>query len=63
MDWSSAEYLIIDAPPGTSDEHMSLVQYLKSVANKTLALIVSGPQKASVIDVNKEISFCEKTEI
>lgn len=31
VDWDEMEYLIVDTPPGTSDEHLSIVQYLKKV--------------------------------
>ena len=56
------EYLIIDTPPGTSDEHLTLVQYLK-LSNIKGAIIVTTPQEISLLDVRKEISFCEKTNV
>ena len=40
--WDDLDYLIIDTPPGTSDEHMSILQYLKRVENKG-AVIVTTP--------------------
>lgn len=61
VDWGDLDYLIVDAPPGTSDEHISLVQYLKE-ANVDGALIVTTPQEVSLLDVRKEISFCKKTK-
>ena len=30
MDWGALDFLLVDTPPGTSDEHLSLVQYLAS---------------------------------
>ena len=30
VDWGDTDYLIVDTPPGTSDEHLSVVQYLKA---------------------------------
>ena len=50
------------APPGTSDEHISIVQYLKK-ANVLGSIIVTTPQEVSLSDVRKEINFCRKTEV
>jgi Mrp family chromosome partitioning ATPase len=60
--WDKLDYLIIDTPPGTSDEHLTLVQYLK-LSNIKGAIIVTTPQEISLLDVRKEISFCEKTNV
>lgn len=62
VDWGQLDYLIIDTPPGTSDEHISIVQYLKS-ANVDGAIIVTTPQEVAMADVRKEINFCKKTGI
>lgn len=43
VDWGPLDYLVIDAPPGTSDEHISLAQYL-NCGDADGALIVTGPQ-------------------
>ena len=61
--WLSQE-LAIDfhfVPPcaGTSDEHISVVQYLKT-SHVDGAVIVTTPQEVSIIDVRKEINFCKK---
>lgn len=60
--WDDLDYLIIDTPPGTSDEHISVVQYL-SKANVLGSLIVTTPQEISLLDVRKELSFCIKTNL
>ena len=57
------DYLIVDAPPGTSDEHLSIVQYLKGGAKIDGALIVTTPQEVAMADVRKEVNFCEKTGV
>eukprot|EP00897_Mesotaenium_endlicherianum_P007381 jgi/Mesen1/6671/ME000342S05761 len=57
--WGDLDYLIVDAPPGTSDEHISIVQYLKGTTVDG-AIIVTTPQEVSLIDVRKEINFCKK---
>lgn len=60
--WGALDYLIIDTPPGTSDEHLSIVSYLKE-CNLKGAVIVTTPQEVSLADVRKEINFCVKTEV
>jgi Mrp family chromosome partitioning ATPase len=60
--WDKLDYLIIDTPPGTSDEHLTLVQYLKS-SNLKGAIIVTTPQEISLLDVRKEFNFCQKTNV
>lgn len=54
--WGKLDYLIVDTPPGTSDEHMAIVEYL-SHKNPT-AVMVTTPQLVAIEDVEKEISFC-----
>eukprot|EP00741_Cyanophora_paradoxa_P008001 tig00001234_g7740.t1 len=56
------DFLIVDTPPGTSDEHLSLVTYLKE-SEVDGAIIVTTPQEVSLSDVRKEINFCKKTGI
>eukprot|EP00246_Nothoceros_aenigmaticus_P003672 TRINITY_DN14850_c0_g1_i1.p1 TRINITY_DN14850_c0_g1~~TRINITY_DN14850_c0_g1_i1.p1 ORF type:complete len:243 (+),score=50.72 TRINITY_DN14850_c0_g1_i1:298-1026(+) len=60
--WGDLDYLIVDAPPGTSDEHISIAQYLKVTAVDG-AIIVTTPQEVSLIDVRKEVNFCKKVGI
>ena len=60
--WDKLDYLIIDTPPGTSDEHLTLVQYLKT-SNLKGAIIVTTPQEISLLDVRKEVNFCQKTNV
>ncbi|KAL1518171.1 hypothetical protein ABEB36_001833 [Hypothenemus hampei] len=62
VDWGHLDYLFIDTPPGTSDEHLSAVTYL-SQAHLTGAIIVTTPQEVALLDVRKEIDFCRKTNI
>lgn len=59
MHWGELDYLVIDTPPGTSDEHISLAQLLKG-ANVDGAVIVTTPQEVAIIDVRKEVNFCKK---
>lgn len=57
VNWDQLDYLLVDTPPGTSDEHLSLVQLLKPI---TGALLVTTPQEIAWQDVRKEIDFCRK---
>ncbi|KAM5153188.1 cytosolic Fe-S cluster assembly factor NUBP1 [Mantella aurantiaca] len=62
VDWSEVDYLIVDTPPGTSDEHLSIVQYL-SAAHIDGAVIITTPQEVSLQDVRKEVNFCRKLKL
>jgi Mrp family chromosome partitioning ATPase len=57
------DYLLIDTPPGTSDEHLSIVSYLSQASNINGAVLLTTPQEISLQDVRKEISFCRKMNI
>ena len=65
--WGTLDYLLIDTPPGTSDEHISLVETLLKSATRpdqlAGAVVVTTPQAVSVSDVKKEINFCAKTGV
>ena len=58
--WGDLDYLIVDSPPGTGDEPLSLVQIMKDL---TGAIIVTQPQQLSVDDVRRSVSFCEKLNL
>ncbi len=72
--WPKLDYLLIDTPPGTSDEHISLLETLLKNTSPTPpltpgfpflagAVIVTTPQAISISDVKKELNFCRKTSI
>lgn len=63
VDWSKQDILIIDTPPGTSDEHISLVSFLIRCPNFRGAVLVTTPQEVSQIDVRKQIDFCHRTKL
>ncbi|KAF5806003.1 putative mrp/NBP35 ATP-binding protein [Helianthus annuus] len=60
--WGELDFLVVDTPPGTSDEHISIVQFLKETGIDG-AIIVTTPQQVSLIDVRKEVSFCKRVGI
>lgn len=70
--WGETDYLLIDTPPGTSDEHIaigeSLLTMSSTVATPNIpylagAVLVTTPQAVATSDVRKEINFCVKTQI
>lgn len=52
--WGDLDYLIIDAPPGTGDEPLSVAQTI----TEARAVIVTTPQDVALSDVRKSINFC-----
>lgn len=53
--WGDLDALVVDCPPGTGDEPLSIAQFL---AAKGSAIIVTTPQQMATIDVEKCITFC-----
>nr|CAG4648781.1 EOG090X0A5B [Polyphemus pediculus] len=62
VDWEDIDYLIVDTPPGTSDEHITIMENLKNVQCDG-AILVTTPQAVAVGDVRRELTFCKKTGI
>ncbi|XP_011450987.3 cytosolic Fe-S cluster assembly factor NUBP1 homolog [Crassostrea angulata] len=62
VDWGEIDYLLIDTPPGTSDEHLSIAQYLKE-SDVDGAIVITTPQEVALLDVRKEITFCRKVDL
>lgn len=55
--WRDLDFLVVDSPPGTGDEPLSVIQLLGKVDG---AVIVTTPQKVAAVDVRKSISFCRQ---
>lgn len=75
--WGETDYLLVDTPPGTSDEHIALAEQLltlsttdpaaaapnSSIPRLAGAVLVTTPQAIATSDVRKEVNFCVKTKI
>jgi len=60
VDWDGCRWLVIDMPPGTGDEPLSLCQLLPDL---TGAVIVTTPQEVALADVRRCIDFCRKLSL
>jgi len=58
--WGKLDYLIVDLPPGTGDEALSIVHLIKNVSG---ALIVTTPQDVALLDSRKSITFCREMHV
>jgi len=60
--WEDIDILLIDTPPGTSDEKITIIQMLNSVCKPDGAILVTTPQDVALTQIKKEIQFCAKTK-
>jgi len=59
LDWGTLDYLVIDSPPGTGDEPLTVAQTITDAE----AIIITTPQEVSLADVRKSINFCHQVKI
>jgi len=59
IDWGELDYLIVDSPPGTGDEPLTVAQTIPDAE----AVIVTTPQEVSLADVRKSINFCRQVNM
>ena len=59
VDWGELDFLIIDAPPGTGDEPLTVVQAIP----EALGVVVTTPQEVALADIRKSISFCKTVHL
>ncbi len=57
--WGPLDFLLVDAPPGTGDEPLTIAQTVKDAR----AIIVTTPQEVSLADVRKSINFCKAVKM
>lgn len=59
VEWGELDYLVIDAPPGTGDEPLTVAQLVKDA----MVIIVTTPQEIALADVRKSINFCRTVKM
>jgi ATP-binding protein involved in chromosome partitioning len=59
IEWDDLDYMVIDSPPGTGDEPLTVAQTIPDAK----ALIVTTPQEISLADVRKSINFCRQVHM
>lgn len=60
VNWGTLDYLVIDMPPGTGDEALSIVQLIPKADG---AVIVTTPQDVAILDSRKSVTFALQTHI
>ena len=58
--WGDLDYLIIDTPPGTGDETLTVAQIIPIMAG---AIVVTSPQDVSILDSRKSVNFAVKLNL
>lgn len=59
VEWEPCDILVIDSPPGTGDEPLTVAQTIRDAKG----VIVTTPQEVSILDVRKSITFCRQVDM
>lgn len=60
VNWGDLDYLVIDSPPGTGDEPLSVCQFIPNISG---IIIVTTPQDVAVLDARKSVLFAQEIKI
>ncbi|HNY64984.1 MAG TPA: Mrp/NBP35 family ATP-binding protein [Deltaproteobacteria bacterium] len=63
--WGELDYLVVDLPPGTGDEPLSIAQLIRGAAgaNPPMAVIVTTPQDVALLDARKSVEFAKALDL
>jgi Mrp family chromosome partitioning ATPase len=62
VDWGDTQLIVIDTPPGTSDEHLSVVSFMSQTGIDG-AILVTTPEEVALADVRREVRFCQRAGV
>ncbi len=60
VDWPELDFLVIDTPPGTGDEHLSIASLIPGICS---AIVVTTPQEIAIDDSGRSLVFCKELGI
>ena len=60
VEWGELDYLVIDSPPGTGDEPLSIAQFVPGLSG---AVIVTTPQEIALLDSRKSVNFAKSLNV
>jgi ATP-binding protein involved in chromosome partitioning len=60
VEWGPLDYLLIDSPPGTGDEQLTVCQ---TIPDMTGSVIITTPQQVSILDVRRSITFSRQLSV
>jgi len=60
VNWGKLDYLVVDSPPGTGDEPLSVAQLIPGMDG---AIIVTTPQEVALLDSRKSVGFAKALKI
>ena len=60
VNWGELDYLVIDSPPGTGDEPLSIAQLVPGLSG---AIIVTTPQEIALLDSRKSVNFAKSLKV
>lgn len=58
--WGTLDYLLIDSPPGTGDEQLTVCQSIRSM---TGSIIVTTPQDVAILDARRSVNFSKQLNL